>query len=95
LQATTRTRTEVRVRADRLRRLAAQRNETIDDVARAARVDRVNLYRLLRGEHSPAVTTRKKLLQHFKVRFDSLFVVVSELAKNSAAWDETRDATCP
>ena len=71
-------RTEIRIRRERFRELAARRNETIDDVARAAGVDRVNLYRLLRGEQSPTVATRKKLLGHFKVRFDSLFVVISE-----------------
>jgi transcriptional regulator with XRE-family HTH domain len=87
------TRTEIRLRADRFRELAARRNETIDDVAKAAGVDRFNLYRLLRGEHGPTVATRKKLLGHFKVRFDSLFVVVLEHAEDSTVCDKSRDAT--
>lgn len=68
----------IRLRAQRFRELAARRNETIDDVAQAASVDRFNLYRLLRGEHSPAVATRKKLLRHFKTDFDGLFVIVRQ-----------------
>ena len=69
---------EIRLRAERFRELAARRNETIDDVAQAASVDRFNLYRLLRGEHSPTVATRKKLLRHFKTDFDGLFVIVRQ-----------------
>jgi transcriptional regulator with XRE-family HTH domain len=66
----------IRLKADRLRVLAARRNETIDDLAKAASIDRDHLYRLLRGEHNPTPSTRRKLLQHFGVRFDSLFVIV-------------------
>lgn len=72
-------RTEIRLRSERFRELAARRSETIDDVAQAAGVDRFNLYRLLRGEHTPAVATRKKLLRHFQADFDSLFVIVNGL----------------
>ena len=70
------TRTQVRVRADRFRELMARRNETVDDVARGARVDRFNVYRLLRNEQSPTAATRKKLLAHFGVSFDDLFEFV-------------------
>jgi DNA-binding XRE family transcriptional regulator len=69
-------RTKIRLRRDRFRELASRRCETVDDVAQAAGVDRFNLYRLLRGEHTPTVATRKKLLRHFKTDFDGLFVIV-------------------
>jgi transcriptional regulator with XRE-family HTH domain len=85
LQATTRTRTEVRVRSDRFRELAARRNETIAEVARAAHVDQVSVYRLLRGEHAPTVATRKKLLAHFGTDFDTLFVIVTREGHHAAA----------
>jgi transcriptional regulator with XRE-family HTH domain len=66
----------IRIKSDRFRELAARRNETIDDVARASGMDRCNLYRLLRGEHTPTIVTRRKLLAHFETDFDTLFLIV-------------------
>jgi transcriptional regulator with XRE-family HTH domain len=78
-------RPRIRLKADQLRVLAARRNETIEDLARAACIDRDHIYRLLRGAHAPTPSTRKKLLAHFGVRFDSLFAIVSAQENDNAA----------
>jgi transcriptional regulator with XRE-family HTH domain len=75
----------IRLKADQLRVLAARQNETIEDLAKVADIDRDHLYRLLRGEHSPTPATRKKLLRHFGVGFDRLFVIVGARENDDAA----------
>lgn len=75
----------IRLKAEAVRAIAARRNQTLDDLARAVRIDRRRFYRLLSGRVSPSPKTRARICRALKVDFIEIFEIADERGLDVAA----------